>query len=177
MALLMLAARPLTLDDMAQALLVSRASISTNIRWALAAGFAERVGVPGDRRDFYRFNDNIWQVRSRTYVEASREARVMAENGLAAIDADDIHARERLEEMLEYCDFSIDETRQMEERWVERKRAHRAAVAARRESAKREAAPMRTPHPAGQPSHHASDHDDITSASVSEGGLTIQRDE
>ncbi len=181
MALLMLANRPLTLDDMAQALLVSRASISTNIRFAVSAGLVVRKGVAGDRRDFYRYNDNVWVHRTRQILEASRASRVLAKRGLAVIDADDAHARERLEEMLDYCDFSIEETLRMEERWIERKRAHRASVAARRESAKHDAALTRTTHPAGQPSDHASDHasdhDDITSASVSEGGLTIQRDE
>lgn len=162
MALLMLADRPLTLDDMAQALLVSRASISTNIRFAVSAGLVVRAGVAGDRRDFYRYNDNVWVQRTRQVVEASRASRALAERGLAVIDADDTHARERLEEMLEYCDFSIEETLRMEQRWIERRRAHRAAVAAKREASRALA-------------KHPANHDDITSASVSDGGLTIQR--
>jgi DNA-binding transcriptional regulator GbsR (MarR family) len=172
MALLMLADRSLTLDDMAQALLVSRASISTNIRFALSAGLVVRAGVAGDRRDFYRYNDNVWVQRTRQVVEASRASRALAERGLAVIDADDTHARERLEEMLEYCDFSIEETLRMEQRWIERKRAHRAIVAAKREAAKHNGAAARTEHPIGQ-----ANHDDVTSASVSDGGLTIQRDD
>ncbi|HEX8728679.1 MAG TPA: MarR family transcriptional regulator [Ktedonobacterales bacterium] len=164
MALLMLADRALTLDDMAQSLLVSRASISTNIRFAVSAGLVVRAGVAGDRRDFYRYNDNVWVQRTRQVLEASRASRALAERGLAVIDADDTHARERLEEMLEYCDFSIEETLRMEQRWIERRRAHRAAVAAKREAARALA-------------KRPTNHDDITSAGVSDGGLTIQRED
>lgn len=170
MALLMLADRPLTLDDMAQALLVSRASISTNIRMALGVGFVVRVGIPGDRRDFYRFNENAWQTRSRQTLEASRASRVLAEHGLAALGADDPLARERLEEMREYCDFMIAESLRMEERWVEHKRAWRAA---------RRAASAPTAQHRNYPAH-PDDHDarsDLTGASVSDGGLAIERDD
>src|SRR5439155_617535 len=54
LGLLMLAERPLTLDEMAGLLLVSRASISTNARMSVAAGLVEHVSWPGDRRDYYR---------------------------------------------------------------------------------------------------------------------------
>ncbi|HEU5344629.1 MAG TPA: hypothetical protein VFU60_09810 [Ktedonobacterales bacterium] len=175
MALLMLADRPLTLDDMAQALLVSRASVSTNIRMAVGVGFAARVGIPGDRRDFYRYNDNVWQVRTRQTMEAARGSRVIAEHGLASLGADDPLARERLEEMREYCDFIIEESRQSEERWVQHKRAYRAA---RREAATARSAPRLTrgDHHNGHNGHNGHDErDDI--ASVSDEGLTAERDD
>ncbi len=130
MGLLMISDRPLTLDDMAQALLVSRASISTNIRIALTNKYAERVGIPGDRRDFYRYSDTVWERRVQITVEASNASRAMAERGLASLGADDVIARARLEEMREYCDFSIEEAHTMLARWREHKRALRASFAA-----------------------------------------------
>src|SRR5436309_4951811 len=60
LGLLMLAEEPLSLDDMATTLSVSRASISTNIRLATASGLAELVTKPGDRRDYYLFTDDAW---------------------------------------------------------------------------------------------------------------------
>jgi DNA-binding transcriptional regulator GbsR (MarR family) len=132
LSLLMLADRPLTLDDMAQALLVSRASVSTNIRIALHNEYAVRVGILGDRRDYYRFSDDVWVRRTQIMVDASKASRAMAERGLATLAPDDTRARERLEEMREYCDFSIEESRKMQARWLERKRALRASFAAGR---------------------------------------------
>jgi DNA-binding transcriptional regulator GbsR (MarR family) len=126
MGLLMLADHPLTLDDMARALLVSRASVSTNIRIALHHGYAVRVGIPGDRRDFYRFSDDVWEKRSQVTLEASNVSRAMAERGLAALGPEDVSARAHLEEMRDYCDFSIEEANTMLARWRERKRAARA---------------------------------------------------
>ncbi len=122
--LLMLADQPLTLDDMAHALLVSRASISTNIRIALHNEFVVRVGIPGDRRDFYRFSDDVWERRTAVIEIGSKATRVFAERGLAALDPDDTVARARLEEMVDYSNFMIAEGRSMLERWRERKRQH-----------------------------------------------------
>src|SRR5258707_3209499 len=55
LGLLLIADRPLSLDDMASTLRVSRASISTNMRLLTASSLAEQVSFPGDRRDYYRF--------------------------------------------------------------------------------------------------------------------------
>jgi DNA-binding transcriptional regulator GbsR (MarR family) len=131
MGLLMLADHPLTLDDMARALLVSRASVSTNIRIALHHGYAVRVGIPGDRRDYYRFSDDVWEKRSQVTLEASNVSRAMAERGLASLGPDDVSARAHLEEMRDYCEFSIEEANTMLARWRERKRAARVARATR----------------------------------------------
>lgn len=122
LGLLMIADRPLTLDDMAQALLVSRASVSTNIRIALHNEYVVRVGIAGDRRDFYRFSDDVWERRTMVIEIGAQATRAFAERGLAALDPDDTTARARLEEMLDYCEFMIVEGRSMLERWRERKR-------------------------------------------------------
>jgi len=48
---LMVTDRPLSLDEIASALQVSRASVSTNARLLASAGLAQPVSMPGDRRD------------------------------------------------------------------------------------------------------------------------------
>lgn len=122
LGLLVLADRPLTLDDMAHALLISRASVSTNIRIALHFGYTKRVGIPGDRRDYYRFSDEFWERRIQISVEASKLSLAKAEQGLAVLGPEDISARERLDEMRDFCLFSIEESQAMLARWRERKR-------------------------------------------------------
>ncbi|HEX8997505.1 MAG TPA: hypothetical protein VF812_15865 [Ktedonobacterales bacterium] len=130
LGLLMLTERPLTLDDMAQALLVSRAAVSTNIRLALHNMYAVRVGIPGDRRDYYAFSESVWDRRTKVTEDASRASLAMAERGLASLGPDDANARERLEEMRDYCVFSIEEAKSMQARWLERKRQRAMAASA-----------------------------------------------
>ncbi len=163
LGLLMLADRPLTLDDMAQALLVSRASVSTNIRMALRYDYAALVGIPGDRRDYYRFSDSVWERRIQLSVEASVASRKMAEHGLTLLGPDDVSARERLEEMYEFSDFSLEEAHAMQAHWLERKRALRSSHAARRASGARKA-------------RHADLAGELASAGLSDESLPIERE-
>ena len=64
---LLLADRPLSLDELADALGASKASISTDARRLLEKGVVERSGRPGDRRDYWQiapdFFANIMQLR------------------------------------------------------------------------------------------------------------------
>jgi len=160
MGLLMLADRPLTLDDMAQALLVSRAAVSTNIRIAMRYQYAARVGIPGDRRDYYRFSDAVWEGRIQLSIEASIASRTMAEHSMAALGPDDARARARLEEMREFSEFSLEEARAMQAHWRERKRALRSASAVGRAAS----------------SEHARRSPDLASASQSAESLPIERE-
>ncbi len=61
LGLLLLIDRPLGIAEMATTLGVSRASVSTNIRETADFGLTERVGILGDRRDYYRFSADAWR--------------------------------------------------------------------------------------------------------------------
>jgi predicted transcriptional regulator len=50
---LLFESEPRSLDDLADQLGVSKASVSTEARRLVERGVAERVGKPGDRRDYY----------------------------------------------------------------------------------------------------------------------------
>ncbi len=117
LGLLLLASRPLTLDDMADALQVSRASASTNARMAVAFGMAEQVGVPGDRRDYYRWPDDGWGTQLNLNIEALKAIAAIVNRGLDALTPDDDVARVRLEEAREFCAFLDAEMKGMLERW------------------------------------------------------------
>ncbi|MDF1504014.1 MarR family transcriptional regulator [Roseisolibacter sp. H3M3-2] len=54
LGLLLVSAEPLSLDGIAERLGVSRASVSTDARRLVEQGVLERVGLPGDRKDYYR---------------------------------------------------------------------------------------------------------------------------
>ena len=55
--LLILSPAPLRFDRLAERLRVSRASISTNTRLLENMGVIQRVTRPGDRRDYFRINE------------------------------------------------------------------------------------------------------------------------
>ena len=55
LGLFLIETKPLSLRDLADRLKVSKASVSTNTRLLAAAGMIERVSIPGDRQDYYRF--------------------------------------------------------------------------------------------------------------------------
>jgi DNA-binding transcriptional regulator GbsR (MarR family) len=128
--LLMIADRPLSLDDMAARLRVSRASISTNMRLITASGLAERVTYPGDRRDYYRMIDDAWGHSLHVELAALPALERIGERALEALDAvapgQDL-AREHLEDLVDFCVFSLEAHRQMLVDWRERRAARRAA--------------------------------------------------
>jgi DNA-binding transcriptional regulator GbsR (MarR family) len=125
LGLLMLADAPLGLEEMATALGVSRASISTNIRQIVTFGLAEHLSLPGDRRDYYRFADSPWLGAMRARIDGTRSLLRITEQGLATLAAEDTAARLRLEEMRDACVFMIEEMQASIARW----QAHRAAPA------------------------------------------------
>jgi DNA-binding transcriptional regulator GbsR (MarR family) len=117
LGLLMVADRPLSLDDMASTLHVSRASVSTNMRLIAASSLADHVSLPGDRRDYYRFGRDTWERALKTEVEGIVLLRRIAERGLAAVSDTENTAREHLEEALEFCDLLVNDRQRTIERW------------------------------------------------------------
>jgi DNA-binding transcriptional regulator GbsR (MarR family) len=83
---LILHSEPCSLDDLAEELDVSKASISTEARRLVDRGVAERIGKPGDRRDYYSlasdFFAQIIRFRLSRWSSLHRLAREMQE-GLA----------------------------------------------------------------------------------------------
>jgi len=67
-ALLIVSPEPLSLDELADLLGVSKASVSINARTMEERGKIERVSRSGDRRDYYQISEDI--------VEKSMEERI-----------------------------------------------------------------------------------------------------
>lgn len=80
--LLLLSPDGLSLDDLADRLAVSKASVSTNGRLLAQRGIVERFHLPGDRRDYYRvYPDHFERTMTlrleklQRVTDALREAR------------------------------------------------------------------------------------------------------
>jgi hypothetical protein len=126
LGLLLLSDCPLGIEEMATTLGVSRASVSTNIRTTADFGLTERVSLPGDRRDYYRFSEDAWHRGLEARIEGSNRLRRIAEGGLAALAPDDTAAGRHLRELIAFCDFTIVEHRAMIDRWLASRDLHRA---------------------------------------------------
>lgn len=115
--LLLLEPGPLSLDELAELLQVSKASVSTNARLLEQLGIVERVGHPGERRDYYRISDDPWEqlfavVRRR--MERMREALCA---GCEALPAEMGVGRRRLRDWERFHAFVLNEFESKIERW------------------------------------------------------------
>src|ERR671934_507864 len=61
-AVLFLRDHPLSLDDVAEALQISKSNISINIRGLVEWHLVRRVSVPNSRRDHYEAASDFWRV-------------------------------------------------------------------------------------------------------------------
>ncbi|GIV63587.1 MAG: hypothetical protein KatS3mg045_0926 [Bellilinea sp.] len=101
LGLLLIASRPVSPEEMAEVLQVSRSSISTNLRTLMMAGLAERVSLPGERSDYYVFSDEAWENSLEMRLESIQNLREMAEEGLQGL-AENHPARQRMDEIIEW---------------------------------------------------------------------------
>jgi DNA-binding transcriptional regulator GbsR (MarR family) len=61
-ALLLVNADPLTQDDIMEELNVSRGNVNMNIRELINWGLVDRVIVPGERKEYFAAEKDIWKV-------------------------------------------------------------------------------------------------------------------
>ena len=61
-ALLLISPDPLTQDDMMEELNISRGNVNMNIRDLISGGLAERVILPGERKEYFSAEKDIWKV-------------------------------------------------------------------------------------------------------------------
>src|ERR671922_2774789 len=82
-AVLFLEDRPLSLDDIAKALQLSKSNISINIRNLVEWHLVRRVSVPNSRRDHYEAASDFWRVMQEIM---ERRFRWDIRQGIAACD-------------------------------------------------------------------------------------------
>jgi DNA-binding transcriptional regulator GbsR (MarR family) len=61
-ALLIVAAKPLTAEDIMEQLSVSRGNTNMNVRELIDWGLVDKVIVPGERKEFFTAEKDIWKV-------------------------------------------------------------------------------------------------------------------
>src|ERR1043165_2080256 len=61
-ALLMISHEPLTADQIMDELQISRGNVSMNLRDLINWGIVRRTSIPGDRRDFFTTEADVWTM-------------------------------------------------------------------------------------------------------------------
>jgi DNA-binding transcriptional regulator GbsR (MarR family) len=120
--LLLLSRRPMSLDDMAERLEVSKASVSTNIRLLERWKAVRRVFNRGDRKNYYELRGDLWEIETEIVSivlteELGRFAELMDrwKGDLAEADEGDPEEREFLTKRLEEIDEYLDAVRHVME--------------------------------------------------------------
>ncbi|MBX3181803.1 MAG: ArsR family transcriptional regulator [Polyangiaceae bacterium] len=104
-AVLYLAPHPLSAQDLKDTLQLSAGAVSMTLSELLRWGVVRRVWVPGERRDYYAAEVQIWKMVSRVFAEREggeiRHAIEVLEQALSALEsqlgAEEEEARARAE--------------------------------------------------------------------------------
>lgn len=71
-ALLMIAPGPITADQIMDELRISRGNVSMNLRDLIHWGIVRRTSVPGDRRDFFTTEADVWTMFQEIFRERKK---------------------------------------------------------------------------------------------------------
>ena len=71
-ALLLISPNPITQDDIMEQLNISRGNVNMNTRELIDWGLVDRVLVPGERKEFFSAEKNIWKVSTQIIKERKR---------------------------------------------------------------------------------------------------------
>ena len=71
-ALLLVSAGPMTQDDIMEELNISRGNTNMNIRELINWGLVERVILPGERKEFFSAEKDIWKVMKQIVKERKK---------------------------------------------------------------------------------------------------------
>jgi DNA-binding transcriptional regulator GbsR (MarR family) len=96
LGLLLLCTREMSIDEIADRLRISRASVSTNARQMETLGVVQRVSHMGDRRDYYRIAADLERTLLRLRMQRLARVEELLEAGTATPAARDERVRGRL---------------------------------------------------------------------------------
>jgi hypothetical protein len=109
---LLLAERPLSLDDIAGALQVSKASVSTDARRLLERGVLVRSGKPADRRDYWQIAPDFFASLMQYRFERWRRLNMLVDELKLRSPAPSAAVRARLrymEDIYAYVSERVDD--------------------------------------------------------------------
>ncbi len=103
--------------QLAEALQASKGSLSTMTRLLIQVGLVERVGLPGERRDYFRIKPGAWPQLIRTQMQVMTGLHQVVERGLAIMERESPARKERLLEAHDLYAFLERELPELFRRW------------------------------------------------------------
>ena len=94
----------MTMAELGAQLQASSGAISGALKMLTSVGLAERVPVPGSRRDHYRLRDDAWAVLFTNQNVTLAAMQSAGDTGIAAAPADSL-AHQRLTQMRDFYAF------------------------------------------------------------------------
>ena len=104
--------------ELVEVVSASKASISINLRLLMAAGLVERIGVPGERRAYYRLRPIAWTRDWDTKLGQIAELRRIADSGLELLKDEPAPRGKRLQGMRDYYAFMGRELPPVIDKWL-----------------------------------------------------------
>jgi DNA-binding transcriptional regulator GbsR (MarR family) len=71
-ALLLISTDPITQDDIMEQLSISRGNVNMNIRELISWNLVERVILPGERKEYFTAEKDIWKVATQIIKERKK---------------------------------------------------------------------------------------------------------
>jgi DNA-binding transcriptional regulator GbsR (MarR family) len=126
-ALLMTTEAPLSLEELAERLQISKGNASMSLADLRSFGVVRLVQVPGDRRDFYLSEPDVWTMFFRILRERKRREFDPAAEAVRRLLAD-AGARGPVRERLEQMDDLLSTLERVAERFLADPGASRSAL-------------------------------------------------
>ncbi len=127
--LLLVVDTELSLDEIAELLGVSKASVSTDARRMEAKGFLVRTSRPGDRRDYYAIAPDGFHTMLHARLEALRHTLSLCEEA-RRLPVKSVVVRNRLDEWTDFTNAMIESLSTVLAAW-DRRGARRATSRSR----------------------------------------------
>lgn len=102
MGLMVAEAGPHGLQEMAERLKVSKASISTNVRMLTDRGMLRRVAHAGDRQDYYELLPHPYTTMLDVAAQRMRRRADVIAEAAAKVPAEQADARVRIDELADF---------------------------------------------------------------------------
>ncbi len=111
--LLYLSLQPLTLDEMAENLSISKGNVSINIRSLERWNMVRKVWVKGDRKDFYEAETDFWKIIRGVLKEREKKEFDQALGSIEGLrkKTEEVHKKERSPETA----FALDRLKKLED--------------------------------------------------------------
>jgi len=106
-----------TASDLASALHASPSAISGAVRILQDKGLIERIGVPGERKTYYRLREDAWTPTINGWLARARQIRELAEQGIRALEKEGSASIERLVALRDFHRFLERDVPDLLRRW------------------------------------------------------------